>query len=198
MVGLRRQRPGELETLAIEQRQRACQRIRPVQHARSVEGVEGGVTRRAAAMAAGERGADEDVFVGRQALERARDLGGAGEPHAGASLRAQSRDVLAVDLDGSAVDGEVAGDEVEQRRLAGAVWSDDADGASHGNGERDVIDDASAERLDHLVHGDGVGGNRRLAIQPSPGYLAGQYSIGWSSPSSGISGNCSLVTMLNS
>ena len=71
-----------------------AQRVRPLQHAGSMQGVEGGVAGRAATVATGERGADEDVLVGRQALERARDLGGARQPHRGTPLRAQSCDVL--------------------------------------------------------------------------------------------------------
>src|ERR1700704_143450 len=64
------------------------------------------------------------------------------------------RDVAAEQPDRSAVGRKLAGDEIEQRRLAGAIWTDDQPPLAGLHGKRDIAADAQAaerlaKRIDH-------------------------------------------------
>ena len=48
-------------------------------------------------------------------------------PARAAPVRLETRDVLALEQDQTGIGGEIAGDQVEQGRLAGPVGPDDAD-----------------------------------------------------------------------
>src|SRR5262249_47475606 len=60
-----------------------------------------------------------------ETAEDARDLKGASHPAPAEIVRRQSTDVRAFELDLTGIVREVAGDQVEERRLAGAVRTDD-------------------------------------------------------------------------
>ena len=71
-------------------------------------------------------------------------LEAATEPARGAPRGPSVRDVAAAEHDPAAVGGDEAADQVEQRGLAGAVRTDDADDLALGDGERHVVDGADA------------------------------------------------------
>ena len=62
----------------------------------------------------------------------------------------QVGDVLAVDLDGAAVHGDAAADDVQHGRLAGAVAADDGDKLAVVYGKAEVLKQA------HFVDGAGI------------------------------------------
>ena len=62
-------------------------------------------------------------------------------PVGAAPHRRQARDVPAAEADAAAVEREIAGDQVEQRRLAGAVRPDDAERLALVDVERDRVGD---------------------------------------------------------
>ena len=71
---------------------------------------------------------DEQVLLDREVVEQLDALPRAHEAAARALVRAQARDVLAVEGDACRCDGRVvAGERVDRRRLAGAVGADQAD-----------------------------------------------------------------------
>ena len=97
------------------------------------------------------------VFVDRQPLEQIGDLERARQPLMADRLRRHALDLAAVQRDGAAVGREQAGDQIEQRGLAGAVRPDqgvDFAGADlqarigHGANAAEGLRDAA-----HLEHG---------------------------------------------
>ena len=78
-------------------------------------------------------------------LERVRgkerdDLIGAREPPVRAAVRCEARDVLAKEPNGAGVALQIAGNEIEQGCLAGAVWPDDQAPLARQHLERDIVD----------------------------------------------------------
>ena len=71
--------------------------------------------------------ADQQVLEHGEVLERLRDLVRAADAGAAARVRRQPRDVAAVEPDRRRRPARAAGDQVEQRRFAGAVRPDDAE-----------------------------------------------------------------------
>src|SRR6185503_11714925 len=66
-----------------------------------------------------------EVVLDRQAEEEPRGLVGAGEPHADPAPGGQIGHVGAEELNGARGRRELAGDDVEERRLPGPVWPED-------------------------------------------------------------------------
>ncbi len=91
-----------------------------------------------------ERRADEHVLEDGETLERTRDLRGASDAHVAADVCRTTRHVDAVERHRAGVGPQVAGDQVEQRRLAGAVGPDDPDRVTLGDLERQTVDDREA------------------------------------------------------
>jgi hypothetical protein len=93
-------------------------------------------------------GGDPDIVVDREGVEHALDLQGAGEPEPADAVRLHAGDVTAEEGDASGVRGEQAGDQIEERGLAGAVGTDDGVELTGGELEIDAVDGAQAtERL---------------------------------------------------
>ena len=84
--------------------------------------------------------------------ERARRLEDRGEPVAGTAMRRPARDVAAADAHVARVHGVQAGDAAEERRLPGAVRSDQAGERAGRDVERHVID--GPDRTEGLGNAD--------------------------------------------
>src|SRR3954469_16612381 len=94
--------------------------------------------------AGGRAGGVPGILEYRQPWEDARDLERAAEPRRGTLVRRVPGDVLSVDLDRSRSGPVDPRQEVEQRGLAGAVRTDDAEELALGHLERDIGDDRCA------------------------------------------------------
>src|SRR5438034_1197851 len=98
-----------------------------------------------------ERGLD--VLVDGQLREDVGPLERAAHAHAAEVVRRHAGDVAPVEHDPPSVAAQVAGDQVEQRRLAGAVGPDDRAHAVLRHVERDARDgDEAVERLGEVAH----------------------------------------------
>ena len=95
----------------------------------------------ALAHAATVRGADQDVLEDAHVLERLGDLVRAAEPLAAAVLPRLMGDVALLEEDPTLVGPIDAGDEIEQRSLAGAVRPDDAQRFAFVQRDAEVVDD---------------------------------------------------------
>src|SRR6059036_4224539 len=88
-------------------------------------------------------GVDEQVFQHGHPPERAGDLEGATDPAPGDGVRRQAVESIGAETDLATVGGREAADHVEERRLARAVWSDEACDRAFTDGER-----TTGERFD--------------------------------------------------
>src|SRR5262249_55750098 len=86
---------------------------------------------------------DEQVFEHRHSPERAGDLKGAPDTAPGDCVRRQAVETIGAQTDLAMVGGREATDHVEERRLARAVWSNEARDRSLGDRQR-----AAGERFD--------------------------------------------------
>ena len=129
--GSRGQGPGQLEALAIEQVEAPAAHVGLAQHAGALERLDRGRLATAPADAAppgDRRCADEHVLEHGQPDERPRDLRRAADAEPAAAVRRQPRHVAARrSAPCPRVGPEVAGHEVQHRRLAGPVRADDAE-----------------------------------------------------------------------
>jgi len=95
---------------------------------------------------------DKQVLEHGEVLERVRNLERAADAGDAARARRRLRDVAAVEPDGAAVRPDEPGDQVEQRRFAGAVRSDDAQRLARCDVEADAVDSLQrAERSGQIV-----------------------------------------------
>ena len=137
----RRKRARQFEPLAVEQRQRAGLVVDFRHEPGAFDDVEAhalGLFRRESCA---ERRADEHVFVDGHLRERMRNLIRPPDAAPATLGRRERRDVLAAEHDASRIRPDPAADQVEQRRLAGAVGSDDPDSLSLSDGEGEVVGD---------------------------------------------------------
>ena len=89
---------------------------------------------------------DQQVLEHGELLERLRDLMGAADAGAAASLRRRAGEVTAVEANGAAARRKAAGDQVEQRGLARAVRPDDAERLARRDRQIEIVgDDDRAE-----------------------------------------------------
>ena len=106
-----------------------------------------------------------DVLVNRQFRKNVGDLEAAGQSFAIDGLRLESRDLFAVQFDATGTDRKAAADQVEQRGLPGAVWSDDRMAFARADGEIDAVDDRGApEALAHVMELQGRRAHRAPAF----------------------------------
>ena len=100
-----------------------------------------------------------DVVDHRQAGEQRRDLIGAAQAAPDALVRREVRHVLAEEADGAGGRGEIAGDAVEQRGLAGAVRAEHGAPLARAHRQRDVGQRRErAEQPRHAAQLERVGG----------------------------------------
>ena len=158
---LRGQRPGELEALAVEQRQRAGEDVGLVDH----PGPFAAPSTAASSFDAGRPSAAPNVLPTSTFSNTVKPSNGRGicavrpMPRWHRTWAGKLGDVLPAEDDAAAVGPQVAGDQVEQRRLARAVRPDDAESLTLGNVEREVS--TTCKRAEALAR------RRRLAAVPS-------------------------------
>ncbi|EGE60673.1 hypothetical protein RHECNPAF_1360050 [Rhizobium etli CNPAF512] len=123
------------------------------------------------------KGAGSNVFGNRQAGRQAQLLLNHGDAGRARCRRAEARDRLVVDKDGSAVRLQGAGQEIDQRRLAGAVFTEQGVNPARQKGDVDALQNGIAEKsLEHL-----------------PGFQQGPFFRHDGIPQSGLLGGKQLV-----
>ena len=122
---LDRQRPRQLQPLALQQGQRPRRYIGFVIKSGRPEHVAAAPVTLALGRAPAEDGADQKVLEHAHVGERMRDLIRAADTPPRAAMRRHHGHIGAVEQDAAAARRDVAGDQVEQRGLAGAVGADD-------------------------------------------------------------------------
>ena len=91
---------------------------------------------------------ERDIVERGEIAEQRRDLERARQPEMAAAIGRQRADVAAVEADAAALRRDFAGEEADQRRLAGAVRADDGVEFAARNIERDGVGgDDAAEAL---------------------------------------------------
>src|ERR1700678_4135598 len=98
------------------------------------------VGRQAKMGGAGEVGGDHQILDDRHASKRARDLEAARDPAPCAHVRRQPRDVLSTEDDSRGLGAEGAGNAVDQRGLAGAVGTDQAEAFARLDIDADIVE----------------------------------------------------------
>ena len=107
----------------------------------------------------------------RQRVEQLVDLEGADDAAANPLVRGERGDVVAVEEDGPGGRLENAGEQVDQRRLAGAVRPDQGVAGAALELERDVVGRRqAAEALDERARGE----DRRHRFVPAPNHVHGR------------------------
>ena len=105
-----------------------------------------------------------DVLAHAQMAEQAHDLEGAGDAARGDLARRQAGDVGAVAQHAAVLRCYLPGDDVDQRRLAGAVGADQPQDLAGLEAQRHAIERAQAGELDRDLQGfEGRYGHRRSA-----------------------------------
>ena len=133
------ERARHFQPLAVEQRQRAADPVGLRGKAGLLEDLADLIDHIGLALVLAEAGGDQQVLGDRQLLEGMRHLVRAADAGKAAALRRDAGDVLAVELDRAGIGRHRAGDQREQRGLAGAVRADDAQRLALGDRQRDVV-----------------------------------------------------------
>ena len=145
----------QLEALAVDERELRGRHVARAAAARPAraDGRPRPSRRRAAWRVAAVEPADEDVLARGEPGEGADELEGAGDAPSADPVRREPADGVAGEADLAGVGSQRAGDQVEQRGLARAVRSHDADQLALREREADVADGAhAAEALRHPRH----------------------------------------------
>ena len=126
--GSGREGARELEPLALEKRQPACGRVCLVEQAGAIECLDARLPEIAVGAAAPVGRADQHVLVGGELGERTRDLEGPRDPRAAVLVPGETCHVAAAEDDPPRVGAHRPTDDVQERRLAGAVRPHDPEG----------------------------------------------------------------------
>ena len=95
-----------------------------------------------------QQGADDDVVLDRERRKRTHQLEGAADAAPADDVGPEPVDALAGEMDRAVVGREHAGDDVEQRGLAGAIGTDDREDSALRHAEADIVDrEQAAEAL---------------------------------------------------
>ena len=121
------ERAGELEPLAVEEREAAGAAIGGGAEAALRQDVHAGAIGLVFAPPRPEGGGHHQIFEHRHVAERPRDLERARDPHAASPRRGGVGDFGAVEEDPARIGRDRAGHDAEQGGLAGPVRSDDAE-----------------------------------------------------------------------
>src|SRR5207237_6244203 len=127
-----------------------------------------------------ERRRHRDVLDRREMRERPRNLVGARDTEAGDLVRAVVGQSAWTQVDRPAIGLVVAADDVDQRRLAGAIRSDEADDLTGRDAQADATEGLDAsERLPDLAafqwrRCDGVTRRRSMAVEMRNGFHFGR------------------------
>jgi hypothetical protein len=131
------------EPLALAGGKFACEVVPLVDQPDEIDDLERLVARLANTRLARE-GPDHDILQQGQVRERLQFLEGAPDAEVADPVGPHGEDVLPVEQDPAAVGSRVAGDQVEQRGLAGAVGADDAEDFAFLDLEGDILVGADA------------------------------------------------------
>ena len=159
-------RPGgkrtrHLQPLALQEREGARQRIGARHQVGLFQNAGAEIDAVVGLASAAVHGGHEQVLEHGEALERPRDLMRAADAGPAALMRARARHVDAVEQHLSAIGRDVAGDQVEQGRLAGAVGSDDAHRVAARN--RQIYAVGRLERAERLGEATDLEQHRQVA-----------------------------------
>src|SRR5512132_174761 len=145
---------GELDALQRSEGQARRRAVRQVGKAQIVEGlVREGLSPALAKRAQAGVGTDEDVLCDRHRREENDVLEGAGDPAADDSVRPGLEQIAAVEVHSTGIGRVEAGDDVEERRLAGAVRTDEPGDRSFVQRKRDVVEgDDASEPAGHVLN----------------------------------------------
>src|SRR5262245_28549827 len=138
-LGGRRECTRQLEALAVEQRERAGELIRLRGESRLADHIRRHVDRFALRLRAAERRPDAQILEHRHAVERLRHLVRTSDAAATALVWRERRDVPPVEADAARVGPYIAADQIEERRLAGAVGPDDPERLARCEREADAV-----------------------------------------------------------
>ena len=144
-----RQRPGEFQPLALQQGQRAGQRVRLGREAGPFQHLDAVIVGRGFRLAGAERPADQQVLEHGHPAEGVRDLVRATDPGSASEVGRQAGDVLAREHDPAGVRRQTPGNQVEERALPRPVGADDA--------ERLALLQRHVERIDHEERAEALG-----------------------------------------
>ena len=143
-----RERPRQFQPLAIEQRQASGKSVGLRLETGERQNVAAELNGFRLGYPRAEQRRDGQIFEYRQVGKGQRNLERASEAGTAARLRLHPRDVVTLQNDAAPVGPQHAGDQVEQRRFARAVRSDDAERLATRQGEVDVVgDDDRTERF---------------------------------------------------
>ena len=155
---LRRKCACKFESLAIEQREPASRPVCLVGKAALLEQFNATGIGVALATTSAERRRHDQILEHAHAIERLRNLKRSADAHAAAALRRETGDIAAREDDAPGVGPHRAARNTEQRGLAGAVRSDDAERLALGNREVDRVGhDHRAESLRDFIEGEDGG-----------------------------------------
>src|SRR6516165_369493 len=111
----------------------------------------GHVRRRVASMPSAVVVTHQDVVFHGESHERSHELEGTRDALAAYLVRGAPGDVRTVELYPASIRSERARDEIEQRRLARAIWTHDPQHVALAHGEAHTVDGTdSAERFRHV------------------------------------------------
>jgi hypothetical protein len=138
-LGARGDRFGELQTFAVEQTEVTGRLVGVRQQPGFVQHVDRKLLRiRAGQAGAVERGS-QDVLIHAQLREWPRNLKCAHNAEPRAPVRGDAADIAPLEPDDTAIGRDDAGEHVEQRTFAGAVWSDQSDAGGAIDRAADVV-----------------------------------------------------------
>ena len=156
-TGMRHQRPRQFHQAQFPRRQPSGDLFGLIDESDPVERRQGHVAGDSIGRGA-DKGADDDIFEDAHARKRAHDLKGAPDAAPAHLVWAQPGDRLAGEGDRTAIRGEKPVDDIEQRRLAGAVRADYAVEPALGKGEVDPVQRAQpAERDPDIAQHQKIG-----------------------------------------
>jgi hypothetical protein len=137
-----RQRAGQLQALAVEKAQRPSHDIGLPQKVGLQEDARAIVDHLGLASAPAESGGGQEILEHRQSLKGLRDLKAAADSHAHPLHRRSAGHIAPEQFDAARMREEIASDQIEEGRLARAIWADDAQGLPardcEGHGIRDL------------------------------------------------------------
>ncbi len=197
------ERAGELQPLAVEQRQAPAGRLALSRERAVAEHLDAARIDLALAVAAAEGAGDHQVLEHRHAAERLRNLERAADAQPAAPLGRQPRDVVAGEDDAPGIGLHRAAGDAEQRGLAGAVRPDDAERLALVNARSISFATTTApKRLETFSKARMAATVIGPLPQPSPASGGGSRprftTAACSSPPVGISGAVLLVVMTRS
>ena len=148
----------EIQPLAVEQRERAGQLVRPFEKFGVVQDRDTVVLKLDFAPALTESGGSQEILERGEAVEGLRDLEAAADTHADADHRGHPRHIAPEEGHGPEIGQDIARDQVEWRGFPRAVRADDAQRLTLRHRKADVVGHLQgAEAFRDIGEGQGAG-----------------------------------------